>query len=26
VIDLFEAKPSRANLLTAVAFSKRVCD
>jgi len=26
VIDLFEAKPSRANFLTAVAFSKRVWD
>jgi len=26
VIDLFEAKPLRANLLIAVAFSKRVCD
>jgi len=26
VIDLFEATPSRANFLTAVAFSKRVWD
>jgi len=26
MIDLFEAMPSRANFLTAVAFSKRVRD
>jgi len=26
VIDLFEATPSRANFITAVAFSKRVWD
>jgi len=26
VIDIFEATPSRANFLTAVAFSKRVWD